>query len=167
MTATKRVPRPLDATSRYLRQYLKKAGVEQFVAKIATGKDFTFLRLTRVDREDFEDETTANKVADALRPMWHDGDTRVKVLHGRTVAIVRKGWHRTMPNTAEGIAQLEKAEKERNEQLLAALKEGHDVRAECYNRVTYAPSETDPRKPWVKWTGARLTPWEVNIYRTH
>lgn len=166
MPTEKCVPRPNDATARYLRRYLKKAGVEGLVKKINTGKEFTFVHIAWASEYDIENEISARKVADALRPMWHDSDTRINVVYGGTVTIARKDWHLTMPNTIEGITQLEEAENERNQKLLAALAEGHDVRAECYSPATFSPSPEEPRKPWVKWSGTRLTPWQVHVYRT-
>lgn len=168
MPAAKRAPTPNDATARYLRKYLKKAGVEHLVKRINTGKEHTIVRIDYGDEYDIDNEISAQKVAEALRPMWHDGDTRVRVIYGGAVTIDRKGWHRTMPNTAEGIAQLEIAENERNSQLLAALAEGHDVRATCYSKVEYQPDPAHPREPWVKTlSGNRCNPWAVHVYRTH
>jgi hypothetical protein len=166
MPTAKRVPKPNDATARYLRRYLRKADVEGLVKEILTGKDFTVVRIDFADEHDVENEISARKVAAVLRQMWHDGDTRVTVQYGGAVSIARKDWHLTMPNTAEGLAQLEEAEQERNEQLLAELSEGKQVRtADCFTTVVYKPTPEDPRRPWVKWSGKRFTPWQVNSCR--
>jgi hypothetical protein len=166
MPTAKRVPKPNDATARYLRRYLRKADVEDLVKAIHTGKDFTVIRIQFADEYDVENEISARKVADALRPMWHDGDTRVKVQYGGAISIAREGWHLTMPNTAEGLAQLEEAEQERNEQLLNDLANGKQVRTvECFTTALYKPSPEDPRRPWIKWSGKRFTPWQVSSCR--
>lgn len=159
---SERKVRPNDTRSVVLRRVLRKAGIENLVKEIRTGRNATWVRIAWTTPEDLETETSANAVAEALRPLWMDGDTRVKVVYGGTVYIDRENWWKTLPNTPEGVAQLEAEERELNEFLLTAVGEGKKVRAcTCFSPVEYAPSKDDPRKPWVSWTDRRFTPWQV------
>lgn len=159
--------RPNNTTSPVLRRALRKAGIERLIKEIRTGKNATYVRINWIDQEDLEDAHSATAVAEALRPLWMDGATRVMVIYGGTVMIDRDGWWKTLPNTAEGVAQLEEEEREQNDRLLAALAEGKKVRGcDCFSRVEYQPSKEDPRRPWVKWSGTRFTPWQVYVGRT-
>ena len=163
--------RPYNTTARTLRPILRAAGVENLVRKFGTGKNATYIRIRWVAEEDGDNMDAANAVAEALRPLWLDGKTRVHVLYGGTVIVWRKGWWKTLPDTPEARAQLNAEEDERNEALLAKIAEGGKVRAcDCMSSVTFEPDESDPRHPWLKkghfgYPDQRFTPFEVFFCR--
>jgi hypothetical protein len=167
MTETTEKIRPYNTTARTLRPILREAGVESLVRKFGTGKNATYIRIRWVAEEGGDNMEAANAVADALRPLWLDGATRVKVLYGGTVIVWRKDWWKTLPDTPEARAQLKAEEDERNQALLTKIAEGGKVRAcDCLSSVTFQPVEDDPRHPWLKkgdfgFPDQRFTPFEV------
>ena len=159
--------RPYNTTARTLRPILRAAGVEGLVKKFGTGKNTTYIRVNWVDEEDLHEAISAKKIAEVLRPLWMDGNSRVHVLYGGCVVVHRDGWWKTLPDTPEARAQLKAEEDERNEALLAKIAEGGKIRAcDCFSSVTFEPDEREPRHPWVKkghfgFPDERFTPFEV------
>lgn len=171
MSETPEKIRPFNTTARTLRPILRKAGVEHLVSKFGTGKNTTYIRIKWVNAYDLQEAVSASKVAEVLRPLWADGKTRVRIVYGALVAIDRKGWWKTLPDTPEARAQLKAEEDERNTILLAALEEGKRIRAcNCMSSVEFQPTNDDPRRPWLKkplfgFPPERFSPFEVYLCR--
>jgi hypothetical protein len=74
-----------------VRAALKAAGLTQLLAQVTTGR-----RVCRV-RLQFDDAERTTEVVTALRPLWHDGATRVDAVFEGVVSIQVRGWWNTHP----------------------------------------------------------------------
>lgn len=149
--------RPCAAT---VHAHLKRTGLHAAVERVTSGRRRTAVHL-KWDGDPQVRETTAHRVAEALRQLWHDGDRRVQIWCSGLVTIDREGYYRTVPHTPEGLAALARHNAERNEALRAAQAQGRQLITSSFACVEWAPAEGDPHHPWRDVHGDRFTPDEV------
>lgn len=89
-----------NTTARTIRPVLRAAGLEGKVESVTTGRNFTYVRLDWREPDAAQRAATAQAVIAALRPLWNDGEQRVRELipgYGYTVVISRARWYATTP----------------------------------------------------------------------
>lgn len=80
----------VQPNSESVRRRLKVTGLNAYVKRISSGPSSTTVVTM---------EGAAEEVAAALRPLWNDGSTRVKIVDPDTISIHRSGWESTTPAT--------------------------------------------------------------------
>lgn len=78
-------------SAKTVRAALKATGLSQVVAQVTTGRRVCRVRLR------FEAAERTTEVVAALRPLWHDGATRVDAVITGVVCIQVRGWWNTHP----------------------------------------------------------------------